>query len=286
MKRILLVLLCLPLQAALAAEAPKTTGQPWWWDDGFWEQGQISAPANHPVETRWISYKSGDNTIPALLARPKDDKKYPGVLYMHGRRGLDDLIQLQVKRLAARGLVVLAPDIYQAHFLAPMPIEHDYALEADADKGIDALKLLPDISNRRVCLASQTRGGYFTLKMAVTFKRQEKDVACYVSWYPHWQDPNAPEAMQVYGYAKEIDDLTIPTLVFIGEQEQYQRKRGIEEAVKYMEQKNRPARLIVYPGVGRGFDFRPPNVRTFADDLASKDALQRAADFIRRNLQK
>jgi carboxymethylenebutenolidase len=286
MKRILLVLLCLPLQAALAAEAPKTTGQPWWWDDSFWEQGQIAPPTNHPVETRWISYKSGDNAIPALLARPKDGRKYPGVLYMHGRRGLDDLIQLQVKRLAARGLVVLAPDIYQAHFIAPMPIEHDFKLEADADKGIDALKLLPDISSRRICLASQTRGGYFTLKMAVTFKRQENDVACYVSWYPHWQDPNAPEAMQVYGYAKEIDDLTIPTLVFIGEQEQYQRKRGIEEAVKYMEQKNRPARLIVYPGVGRGFDFRPPNVRTFADDLASKDALQRAADFIRRNLQK
>jgi carboxymethylenebutenolidase len=45
-------------------------------------------------------------------------------------------------------------------------------------------------------------------------------------------------------------------------------------------------RLVVYPGVGRGFDFRPPNVRTFADDLAAKDSLQRAADFIRRHLSK
>jgi len=271
---------------ALAADAPAASGQPWWWEEAFWDQGQIAPAANHAVETRWISYKSGEHTIPALLARPKDGKKYPGVLYMHGRRGLDDLIQLQVKRLAARGLVVLAPDLFQAHFIAPMPIEHDYKLEADADKGIDALKLLPDISNRRVCLASQTRGGYYTLKMAVTFKRQEKDVACYVSWYPHWQDPNAPEAMQVYGYAKEIDDLTIPTLVFIGEHEQYQRKRGIEEATKYLEQLKRPIRLIIYPGVGRGFDFRPPNVRTFADDLASKDSLQRAADFIRLQLKK
>jgi carboxymethylenebutenolidase len=53
-----------------------------------------------------------------------------------------------------------------------------------------------------------------------------------------------------------------------------------------MELMKRPAQLIVYPGVGRGFDFRPPNVRTFADDLASKDALQRAADFMRQHLQK
>ena len=33
-----------------------------------------------------------------------------------------------------------------------------------------------------------------------------------------------------------------------------------------------------------GFDFRPENVRTFADDMASKDAIQRAADFIAHHL--
>jgi carboxymethylenebutenolidase len=121
--------------------------------------------------------------------------------------------------------------------------------------------------------------------MAVRLKRQEKQVACYVSWYPHWQDPNAPEALQVYSYAKEANELKIPTLVFVGEQEQYQRRRGIEEAAKNMERLGRPVRLVLYPGVGRGFDFRPADVRTFADDLASKDSLARAADFIRRHLQ-
>lgn len=48
--------------------------------------------------------------------------------------------------------------------------------------------------------------------------------------------------------------------------------------------RGRPARLVVYPGVGRGFDFRPQSVRSFADDLAAKDALQRAAAFMRRHL--
>ena len=77
----------------LAAE-PARNADPWWWDDAFWEQGQIPVATNHPVETRWIAYKSGDNEIPALLARPNDRRKYPGVLFMHGRRGLDALIQL------------------------------------------------------------------------------------------------------------------------------------------------------------------------------------------------
>ena len=288
---LLFLLSTLLLAPALAADdkakaAPTAPNTAWWWDDAWWEQGQIPAPTNYQVETRWISYKSGDTEIPALVARPRGKGKFPAVLYMHGRRGLDDLIQMQVNRLAARGFVVLAPDVYKAHFIPPMPIEHDYALEADVNRGVDALLKLPDVNTRKACLASQTRGGYYALKVAVTFKRQERDIACYVSWYPHMQDPNAPEAMQVYGYAKEADELKIPALIFIGEQEQYQRRRSIEEAVKNLELLKRPVQLIVYPGVGRGFDFRPQNVRTFADDLASKDALQRAADFMRRHLLK
>lgn len=287
MRRVILLftLLAGSLTAA-AAQEPGSPGRPWWWDEAFWQQGEIAGTSNHPVETRWVSYKGRNTDIPSFVARPGGGGKYPGILFMHGRRGLDELIQLQVKRLAARGFVVLAPDVYQAHFIPPMPVEHDYRLEEDANRGIDALLRLPDVAGRRVCLASHTRGGYFTLKMAVTLGRQEKDAACYVSWYPHWQDPNAPEALQVYGYAREADELKIPALVFVGEQEQYQRRRGIEEAVKNMQRLGRPVRLVVYPGVGRGFDFRPADVRTFADDLASKDALARAAAFIRSNLQK
>jgi len=72
--------------------------------------------------------------------------------------------------------------------------------------------------------------------------------------------------------------------VFFGEHEQYQRLRPIMEGIKALEEKGRNPRLIIYPGVGRGFDFRPPKVRTFADDLASKDALRRTELFIRANL--
>jgi carboxymethylenebutenolidase len=51
-----------------------------------------------------------------------------------------------------------------------------------------------------------------------------------------------------------------------------------------LQDKKRDARLIIYPGVGRGFDFRPENVRTFSDDLASKDAIQRATRFMLKHL--
>ncbi len=281
MHRVLGVLFLLSYPV-LAAEGQG--GLQWWWDDEWWTEGRLEAPVTHAVRTRWVSYENGDVEVPALIVRPDDERKYPAVLFQHGRRGLDDLVQLHVKRLAARGFVVLAPDVFSGRFIEKYPIEHDYAVEGDVNKGLDYLLSLPDLSTNKACAYSHTRGGYMTLKVAVTFERQNDALACYVSYYPHMQDPNAPEPMQVYRYATEADDLEIPVLIFIGEHEQYQRRRPIEMAVRSLEEKGRPVRLIIYPGVGRGFDFRPDNVRTFADDLAAKDALLRAARFMRRHL--
>ena len=275
------LLLCVAVPSGVYAQDAEKS---WWWSDAWWNDGQIAVPANHEVEVSWTSYERNGVEIPTMVARPSKAGKYPAVLFQHGRRGLDELIQRHVKRVAARGFVVLAPDIYKAHFLGTHPVEHDYELEKDVDAAVDVLLARDDVSTTKACLYSHTRGGYYTLKVATTFGRQKKDAVCYVSYYPHLQDPNAPEPMQVYGYAKEIDELEIPVLIFIGDEEQYQRRRVIESSIDALHAKKRDALLIIYPGVGRGFDFRPPNVRTFADDLASKDAVQRAADFMRRHL--
>jgi len=257
----------------------------WWWSDAWWNDGKIEVPTNYDVKTTWIEYTSDDVDVPAMVVRPRKKGKYPAVLFQHGRRGLDELVQRHARRLAARGFVVLAPDIYKAHFIGTHPIEHDYELEKDVDKAVDVLLARKDISSSKACLYSHTRGGYYTLKVATTFNRQKKDIVCYVSYYPHLQDPNAPEPAQVYGYAPEVEQLDIPVLIFIGEDDQYQRMRVAQTSIKVLQDKGKDAWLIIYPGVGRGFDFRPENVRTFADDLASKDAIQRAAVFIRKNLK-
>lgn len=255
-----------------------------WWDDAWWQQGQMVTPANHPVRMERVEF-TGDQgiQIPALLLRPDDDARYPAVLFVHGRRGLDEFTSLVPRRLAARGFVVLAPDLFSGRFIEPFPLEHNYQIEADAALGLDTLLAREDISTSRACVVSHTRGGYISVKALISHQRQD-GAACYLSYYPHWQDPNLPEPYQVYQYAPELDQLTLPTLIFVGEDEQYQRLRPITTAIEQQQKKGRDAQLIVYPGVGRGFDFRPPNVRTFADDLASRDAMQRSADFINRHL--
>ncbi len=271
-------------------EAPINTrplAEKFWWDDAWYDDGRLPEPVNFKVSMREVSYTNeADGTeVPALLYRPEKAGRYPAVLFVHGRRGLDVFTKRLARRMAARGFVVLAPDLYAARFIDRFPLEHKYETEGDVGAGLDYLLALPDVSTRKACLYSHTRGGYYTLKVAVTQKRQEKDVACYVSFYPHWQDPNAAEPLQVYRYASELDRLRVPARIFMGEYEQYQRRRSIETAVRFMKQAGRDIRLIIYPGVGRGFDFRAPSVRTFADDLAAKDSNLRAALFMHEKLK-
>lgn len=281
-----LVLVCLSVGNAVAHQEKKDNSS--WWDKDWWSNGVIKAPANHKVKITNLSFsfkhKGEEIEMPVMVARPADGKNYPGVLFVHGRAGLSDLIRLHVKRLAARGFVVYAPDMYTARFIE-RPIRHDTAIEYDLNQALNFMLRRGDFKGKRVCTYSHTRGGYKTLKLAVTFKRQVRDVACYVSYYPHWQDPNAPEPEQVYSYAKQVDAMKIPIMVFIGEHEQYQRRRGIEEGFKALKRLKRDATLFIYPGVGRGFDFKREGTRTFADDLATKDAIQRAARFMRKHLK-
>lgn len=282
------LLVIVPLSAS--AQAPWTTTQfpqdadKWWWDDAWWERGTLAAPANHPVVTRKSAYTSGGIEIPVDIHAPAGAGRHPVVVFMHGRRGMDELIERVPRRLAARGFTVVAPDFFTGQLIESMPIPHDPAIEDDAARAIDFALALPEARGQpKTCVVSLSRGGYYALKALVT-KQRQRDVACYVASYPHWQDPAAPEPLQVYQYAPEVDALEVPVLVFLGEHEQYQRVRSTMAGIDSLRSRQRDARVIVYPGVGRGFDFRGPAVRTFADDLAAKDSLHRTAEFMRTHL--
>jgi carboxymethylenebutenolidase len=277
------LILALAASAAGAAHEPWATirfpqdEDKWWWDADWWERGRMAEPQNHAVRVRAASYRNGEVEIPVEIFSPG---KFPVVVFLHGRRGLDELTRLVPLRLAARGFTVVAPDLFGGRFIDKMPVRHDPALEDDAALAIDFALALPEARGQaKTCVVSHTRGGYYALKALVTKGRQAK-TACYVSYYPHWQHPEAPEAMQVYQYAPEVDELRVPVLVFVGEHEQYQRVRPILAGIDSLKAKKREARVIVYPGVGRGFDFRAPEVRTLADDLAAQDSLVRAARLI------
>ena len=228
------------------------------------------------IDERWVEYENGDVAVPALLLVPKGKGPHPAVLYIHGRAGLNERVQGEAKRLAARGFAVLAPDYHTGRFIPDSPIEHDSATEKDVELGLQFLKTVPDVETRKVCVLGLSRGGYHAALLAV---RRPDMVACMVGYYPHLVNSNAPEPVQVYRYMPEIEKLMVPTLLFVGEREQELRRELVIRVTKRLKELGRPVELFVYPGAQRAFDFRRVD-RTLGDDLARADALNRTVGFL------
>lgn len=232
------------------------------------------------LDEKWVHYRNGDIEVPALLAVPKGPGPHPGVLYLHGRSGLNDRLQAQVRRLAAAGFAVLAPDYHTGRFISENPIEHDPATEKDVELGLDYLKTVTKVKADKVAVVGISRGGYHMGLLAV---RRPDVVAGIVGYYPHLANPNAPEPVQVYRYMPEVEQIKVPALLMVGERDIELRRELVKRVAERLRELGREVELVVYPGAQRAFDFRRVN-RTVGDDLARDDAFRRTVQFLERIL--
>lgn len=232
------------------------------------------------ITVRDVNYRNGDLEIGARLYLPEGRGPHPAVLYVHARRGWDEEADAQVRRFVAHGLAVIAPDYHSPRFIAAWPIEHDPATEKDVELAIDALKKIPEVRSDRICVAGFSRGGYHAVLLAA----HRREVACVVTYYGHMVNPNAPEPVQVYRYAPEIDRINVPVLFVVGEEEQELRRTGIRRAYYALLKRGVPVEMLMYPHARRAFDFRQDQREE--EKLATIDAAKRASAFMRAALSR
>lgn len=72
----------------------------------------MSAATGHDVRS---ARRRGPNGIPALVAQPAVAGRFPSVILLHERYGLVPHTEEAARKLAARGYVVVAPDLFHAH---------------------------------------------------------------------------------------------------------------------------------------------------------------------------
>ncbi|MBI4634728.1 MAG: dienelactone hydrolase family protein [Candidatus Rokubacteria bacterium] len=238
-----------------------------------------SPAAAGSAAVRTVEYKSGDLDIPAMLATPSGPGPHRGVVFVHGRSGLNERLRGEARRLAERGFVVLAPDYHTARFIPEMPIAHDPATEGDVERAVDVLRSLPGVGRGRIGVVGISRGGYHAALLGV--RRQE--VGAMVGYYPHLVSPNAAEPEQAYRYMPEVEQWRVPALLMVGELDHQLRRELVARVAERLKQRGVYVELVVYPGAQRAFDFRR-NDRTLGDDLAREDALNRTVRFLNRVL--
>ncbi|MEW5880723.1 MAG: dienelactone hydrolase family protein [Pseudomonadota bacterium] len=234
--------------------------------------------ATQPLET--YDVPAPRYTVPVEVAKPARPGPYAPVLYIHARRGLEDEDRAHMRQLAAQGFLVLAPDWQKANMIERWPDRHYPESEADVEAGLNALLARKDVCKGPVGVVGISRGPYFAIRLAA---KRPQDIAAIVSYYGHFQDPNAPEPLQLYSVAPEVAKIRTPVLMLIGDADFELRRIVNGRAFYALYERGVPVELQMYPMARRAFDFRRD--ATPEERIATRHARERARDWLVRHMK-
>lgn len=248
-----------------------------------WHLAALALLASLPAlaaRTETLNVRSGDVDVPVEVVRPDGQGPFPPVLYIHAKRGFDDVDRAHLEALAAQGFLVLAPDYLSGRFIERWPDRHYPETEADVEAALDALLKRADVCRGPVAVLGKSRGGYYAVRLAA---KRGKDLAAIATYYGHFQDPNAPEPQQLFRYAPEVNQLKTPTLMLIGDADYELRRMNTGRAFYALLERGAPVELQMYPMARRAFDFR--NDQSPEEKVATAHAAARVTDWFRRHLR-
>ncbi len=225
------------------------------------------------------SVTASGHDVPIEIARPAGSGPFPPVLYIHARRGFEDEDRVHMRELAAQGFLVLAPDWQKGQMVERWPDRHHPETEDDVEAGLAALLARKDVCPGPVGVVALSRGPYFAIRLAA---KRPGDIAAIVSYYGHFQHPNAPEPQQLFSVAPEVNRITSPVLMLIGDADFELRRIVNGRAFYALWERGVPVEMQMYPMARRAFDFRRD--ATPEEKIATRHARERAREWLARHM--
>src|SRR5439155_7502018 len=133
-----------------------------------------AAAGQGKIKTSEVSMKSGKETIKGFLAEPVGKGPFPAVVVIQEWWGLNDWIKDNAKRLAGKGFVALAPDLYRGKVATDMKTAGALAKGLPADRavrdlkaGVDYLAAQPNVDKGHIGSIGWCMGGGYSLELAL-----------------------------------------------------------------------------------------------------------------------
>ena len=223
-----------------------------------------------------VSYKSGDETVQAMLHTPTGKGPFPGIIVIHEWWGLNDWVKEQASKLADQGYAALAVDLYRGKVATTPEEAHEIMRGVPEDRAkrdlhaaFEFLKSQENVKPDRIASIGWCMGGGYSLDVAL-------------------QEPTLSAAVINYGHlatdANSLKQINAAVLGNFGGQD-----RGIPvEDVKKFEQTLRDlgkqVEIKIYPDAGHAFEN--PNNKTGYRPEDAADAWQRTVSFLASKLKK
>ena len=231
--------------------------------------------AGYAAQSRNVSYKSGDETVNAVMYTPQGKGPFPALVVIHEYWGLNDWVKEQASKLADEGYVALAIDLYRGKVGTTPDEAHELMRGVPEDRATrdllaatSYLRSQKNVDPKRVGSIGWCMGGGYSLILALN-------------------DPKLKAAVINYGRLA-TDEAALKKInaailgIFGG------KDRGIPvEDVNRFEQQlktlGKRVEIRVFPDAGHAFE-NPNNKQGYrAEDAAQ--AWKLTVDFLAKNLK-
>jgi carboxymethylenebutenolidase len=223
-----------------------------------------------------VSYKSGDDTVQALIYAPEGKGPFPGILVIHEWWGLNDWVKEQASKLSDLGYVTLAVDLYRGKVATTPEEAHEIMRGVPEDRAaralhaaFDFLKSQSNVKKDRIASIGWCMGGGYSFDVAM----QEPTLTADVVNYGHLATD--PESLK---------KINASILGIFGGQDRGITTEDVKKFEKSMKDLGKKVEIVIYPNAGHAFEN--PNNKTGyrADDAA--DAWKRTVKFLAETLGK
>ncbi len=236
----------------------------------------VFASSCFAADGKTVSYKSGDETVQALLYTPSGNGPFPALIVIHEYWGLNDWVKAQASKLADQGYEALAIDLYRGKVATTPDVAHELMRGVPEDRGrrdlraaFEFLQSQPTVRKNRIGAIGWCMGGGYALDVAL----EESTLAADVINYGHLAtDPEA------------IKKINAPVLGLFGGQDRGITPDDVHKFEAIMKQQGKKIEIKIYDDAGHAFE-NPNNKEGYrAADAA--DAWQRTVSFLAEHLKK
>ena len=234
------------------------------------------AASSFAADGKPVSYKSGTETVSAILYTPPGKGPFPALVVIHEWWGLNDWVKEEASKLADQGYVALAIDLYRGKVATTPEEAHEIMRGVPEDRAsrdlLAATTYLGSQSNvdpKRIGSIGWCMGGGYSLNLAVN-------------------DPKLKVAVINYGHLASYDatlkQINAAILGIFGGQDKGIPPADVQKFESQMKALGKTVDIHIFPDAGHAFEN--PNNKTGyrADDAAQPSKV--TTDFLAKYLKK
>jgi carboxymethylenebutenolidase len=236
----------------------------------------LLAVSSFAADGKPVSYKSGDETVQAVLYTPPGKGPFPAIVVIHEWWGLNDWVKEQASKLADQGYEALAIDLYRGKVATTPDMAHEIMRGVPEDRAkrdlhaaVEFLKSQPNVKKDRIGSIGWCMGGGYSLDVAL----QEPDLAATVINYGHLATDT-----------EALKRINAPILGLFGAQDHGITPEDVKKFGATMDQLGKKIDIKIYDDAGHGFEN--PNNKDGYRAADTADAWQRTVDFLAKTLKK